>query len=170
MQPLMRMSRAKLATVAVVSLVISGCAIDKEGCDPAALRTAGFFTKVSCDVSGSYQARADDQQAQLEEATRQRDLLQNSVNLLEDENRRLSEGITLKRAQRDRLTASLNATLAAIAQGNEQNKTVMDQIDKAKLEIDRLSNLPENTNPAVLQNRIQAVQDEMDDLLKLQSR
>ena len=92
------------------------------------------------------------------------------MNLLEDENRRLSEGITLKRAQRDRLTASLNAPLAAIAQCNEQNKAVMDQIDKAKLEIDRLSNLPENTNPAVLQNRIQAVKDEMDDLLKLQSR
>lgn len=164
MQRVLKMRGIKLATVTAAVLVLGGCAVDKEGCDPAAMRTAGFFSKMSCDFSGSYQARAQDQQEQLEEAKRQRELLQGSVRQLEDENRRLNEGIVLKRAERDRLARSLNSTLDAIAQENTQNKAVIDQIQKARLEVDRLRNLPDNANPAIVQTRIKAVQDEIANL------
>lgn len=164
MQRVLKMRGIKLATVTAAVVILSGCAVDKEGCDPAAMRTAGFFSKMSCDFSGSYQARAQDQQVQLEEAKRQRELLQGTVSQLEDENRRLNEGITLKRAERDRLARSLNSTLDAIAQENAQNKAVIDQIQKARLEVDRLKNLPDNANPAIVQTRIKAVQDEIANL------
>jgi len=164
MESAMRKSRFKWVTLGAMTLLLSGCAIDKEGCDPAALKNAGFFTKASCDFSGSYQARADDQQVQLEQAKRERDLLQNSVKQLENENRRLEQGITLKRAQRDRLVASLNATLAAIAQENSSNQALMDQIDKAQQEIDALNELPDSTNPAAIQKRIRTVQNQITEL------
>jgi len=114
MQFILRMRQIKLAVVTLALFGLGGCAIDKAGCDPAAVKNAGIFTKAACDFSGSYQARADDKQAELDQATQQRDLLQESVKQLNDENRRLNEGIVLKRAERDRLTRSLNSTLGAI--------------------------------------------------------
>jgi len=160
------MGQVKVAVVTLALLGLGGCAVDKAGCDPAAVKNAGIFTKVSCDFSGSYQARADDKKTELDEVTRQRDLLQDSVKQLDNENRRLSEGIILKRAERDRLTRSLNSTLDAIAQENAKNKAVMGQVDKAKAEVERLSKLPDNANPAVLQARIKAVNAEIVNLRK----
>lgn len=166
MQSTSRTRQVKLAVVTLALLGLGGCAIDKAGCDPAAVKNAGIFTKASCDFSGSYQARADDKQAELDQVTQQRDLLQDSVRQLDNENRRLNEGIVLKRAERDRLTRSLNSTLGAIAQENAKNKTMMSQIDKAKAEVERLNNLPDNANPAVIQKQIKAVQAEIADLTK----
>lgn len=166
MQSTSRTRQVKLAVVTLAFLGLGGCAIDKAGCDPAAVKSAGIFTKASCDFSGSYQARADDKQAELDQVTQQRDLLQDSVRQLDNENRRLNEGIVLKRAERDRLTRSLNSTLGAIAQENAKNKTMMSQIDKAKAEVERLNNLPDNANPAVIQKQIKAVQAEIADLTK----
>jgi chromosome segregation ATPase len=160
------MGQVKLAVVTLALLGLGGCAVDKAGCDPAAVKNAGIFTKVSCDFSGSYQARADDKKTELDEVTRQRDLLQESVKQLDNENRRLNEGIVLKRAERDRLTRSLNSTLGAIAQENTKNKAMMSQIDKAKAEVERLNNLPDNANPAVIQKQIKAVQAEIANLNK----
>lgn len=156
-----RMKQIKLAVVILALFGLGGCAIDKAGCDPAAVKNAGIFTKVSCDFSGSYQARADDKQAELDQVTQQRDLLRESVKQLDNENRRLSEGIVLKRAERDRLTRSLNSTLGAIAQENATNQALMTQIDKAKAEVEQLDNLPDNANPVVLQKQIKTVQDEI---------
>jgi|GEM_PF-683957 len=166
MQFTSRMGQVKLAVVTLALLGLGGCAVDKAGCDPAAVKNAGIFTKVSCDFSGSYQARADDKKTELDEVTRQRDLLQESVKQLDNENRRLNEGIVLKRAERDRLTRSLNSTLGAIAQENTKNKAMMSQIDKAKAEVERLNNLPDNANPAVIQKQIKAVQAEIANLNK----
>ena len=46
----------RLTLVAAATLVLSGCAVDKAGCDPRALRDAGLLTKMNCDFSGSYDA------------------------------------------------------------------------------------------------------------------
>ena len=156
----------KWAVVTLALFGLGGCAIDKAGCDPAAVKNASIFTKASCDFSGSYQARADDKQAELDQVTQQRDLLQESVKQLDNENRRLNEGVVLKRAERDRLTRSLNSTLGAIAQENATNKQMMNQIEKAKAEVERLNNLPDNANPVVLQKQIKAVQAEIANLTK----
>lgn len=166
MQHTSRMGQVKLALVTLAVFGLGGCAIDKAGCDPAAVKSASIFTKASCDFSGSYQARANDKQAELNQVTQQRDLLQESVMQLDNENRRLSEGIVLKRAERDRLTRSLNSTLGAIAQENVTNKALMSQIDKAKAEVERLNKLPDNANPVVLQKQIKAVQAEIANLNK----
>lgn len=166
MQSTSRTRKLKLAVVALALLGLGGCAIDMAGCDPAAVKNASIFTKASCDFSGSYQARADDQQVKLDEVTLQRDLLQDSVRQLDNENRRLSEGIVLKRAERDRLTRSLNSTLDAIAQENANNKAMMSQIDKAKTEVARLNSLPDTANPAVLQTQIKTVQEDITRLTK----
>jgi len=164
MQSNTRVGPLKLAVLALGLLGLGGCAVDKAGCDPSAVKTAGIFTKVSCDFSGSYQARADDKQAELDQLTLQRELLQDSVTQLDNENRRLEEGIVLKRAERDRLTRSLNATLDAISNENAENQAIMSRIDKAKAELERLNNLPDNANPAVLQSQIKSVQAEIANL------
>lgn len=166
MQFTSRIGQVKLAVITLALLGLGGCAVDKAGCDPAAVKNAGIFTKVSCDFSGSYQARANDKQAELDQVTQQRNLLQESVKQLDNENRRLNEGIVLKRAERDRLTRSLNSTLGAIAQENATNKAMMSQIDKAKAEVERLNKLPDNANPVVLQKQIKAVQAEIANLTK----
>lgn len=151
----------------LLTISLSGCAVDKAGCDPAAVKTAGFFTKLSCDVSGSYDARAQDQQAKLSQAQYENAALKDMLAQLEADNRDLERGITLKRAQRDRLVRSINNYLKQTEQQAGQNQAVKSQIAKAKKELASLQNLPANASAAQQKQQLQVVQSEIDQLRSL---
>lgn len=159
------LQRASLLSVPLLAtLLISGCAVDKAGCDPAAVRSAGFLTKLSCDVSGSYDARAQDQQQDLAAAKADNEALQAVLTGLVAENRELEEGLIVKRAERDKLVRSINAYLKQVEQGNNQTADLKAQVAQTRQELDRLQNLPTTANKAQQQQRLNAVQQEIDTL------
>lgn len=151
-------------TVIAALILLSGCAVNKEDCDPAAMRTAGLMSKMACDFSGAYEERAQDQQNELQQALRQQELLQLSIVQLQDEQRRIREGITMQRAQRDRLVRSLNTTLASIEQENQGNEALQQRIKDAQAEVDRLNQLPQGASSQQLQQQIQTVEREIQEL------
>ncbi|MFM7009208.1 MAG: hypothetical protein ACKO0Z_07760, partial [Betaproteobacteria bacterium] len=69
----------KLSLGFVTTVLVAGCAVDKAGCDPRALRDAGLLTKMNCDFSGSYDARAKDKEAQLAEAQKTNEALREAL-------------------------------------------------------------------------------------------
>jgi chromosome segregation ATPase len=153
----------RLGLMAAV-VTLAGCAVTKEQCDPAAMRTAGLMTKVACDFSGAYDARAQDQQQALNEALEQQALLQQSVAQLQDERQRINEGIVMQRAQRDRLVRSLNSTLATIDAENQDNAQLQSQIEQARAEVQRLDNLPQSASSQQVRTQIETIEREIQDL------
>lgn len=151
-------------TVTAAVIFLSGCAVNKEDCDPAAMRTAGLMSKIACDFSGAYAERAQDQQDELQQALRQQELLQLSIAQLQDEQMRIRQGITMQRAQRDRLVRSLNATLASIEQENQGNQALQQRIKDAQAEVERLNQLPQGASSQQLQQQIQTVEREIKEL------
>lgn len=155
----------RLPTLAVTgALVLSGCAVDKTGCDPASLRTAGFLTKLSCDVSGSYDARAQDQQVALTQAQARNEMLQGILTGLESESRELQQGLTVERSRRDRLVRSINQYLNEIDQQSGQSTALEQQITQARAKLDQLAKLPASATAPAQQARLAAVQKEIETL------
>lgn len=148
----------------LLAAALAGCAVDKAGCDPRAMRDAGFFTKLSCDMSGSYGARAEDQKSQLAQAQASNKLLQDIVADLEAENRALQQGITVQRAQRDRLVRSINSYLSQIEQQAGQNSTLKQQVTKAKAQLDQFKAMPPGTPSREQQMKLNQVQKEIETL------
>lgn len=159
-----RMTRLAIAALSPVILMLGGCAVDKAGCDPAAVKSAGFFTKLSCDVSGSYDARAQDQQSKLSQAQYENDALKAMLAQMQADNRDLEQGIALKRTERDRLVSSINNYLNQMQQQAGTNQAIQAQIDSARKELSRLQNMPPNASAAQQKQQLQKVQTEIDQL------
>jgi peptidoglycan hydrolase CwlO-like protein len=156
--------RTAIASAAILPIVLSGCAVDKAGCDPAAVRNAGFFTKLSCDVSGSYDARAQDQQAKLSQAQYENQALNSLLSELQAQNRDLQAGITVKRSERDRLVRDMNQYLAQIKAQTKNDQAIEQQIGLAQKELDRLQNLPAQASATQQQAQLQKLEQQIKNL------
>lgn len=158
--------RNGMAALALAA-VLSACTVDKAGCDPAAMRHADFFSRIACDVSGSYDARAEDQKLALEQAQQNQKQLQQALLDLEAQQRTLSQGLTVEKARRDKLVKSLNATIAQSKQLSGQNAALQQQILKTQAEVDRLNTMPASVTAAQQQARLSKVQQEVEALKAL---
>ena len=94
-------------------LVLTGCATTPADCDPAN-RSASLLTKMSCDSSGGYRQKVNDQEQQLQ---RNQELNALSHQILTDmESRKLRSNTTLAQEQADQqaLKASLSQLVAQL--------------------------------------------------------
>ena len=94
-------------------LVLTGCATTPADCDPSN-RSASLLTKMSCDSSGGYRQKVNDQEQQLQ---RNQELNALSHQILTDmESRKLRSNTTLAQEQADQqaLKASLSQLVAQL--------------------------------------------------------
>ena len=94
-------------------LVLTGCATTPADCDPAN-RSASLLTKMSCDSSGGYRQKVNDQEQQLQ---RNQELNALSHQILTDmENRKKRSNTTLAQEQADQqaLKASLSQLVSQL--------------------------------------------------------
>jgi len=154
----------RMMTVGFASWLLTGCAVDKVGCDPAVTRSASFFTKLSCDVSGSYDARSQDQQQALALAQSRNHELNVALLQLQAEQRDLEQGLVVERARRDSLVRSLNSYIAQVDQQAAQNALLQKQVRQARAEVDRLGRLPASASPDTQQQALSRVQSEIETL------
>lgn len=167
------MKRAfRLATVLSAALVVAGCAVDKAGCDPRALRNAGLLTKMNCDFSGSYDARAKDKEAQLAEAQKTNAALREALAALEKKNELSKADVTARRNQLSAINRSVNNYLQQVRATNPSNEALSAQIRQATAKLNQLNATPVNStaaNAQELQSRVTALQQEIDKLQRQSS-
>jgi chromosome segregation ATPase len=162
----------RLIPVAAAVLVLSGCAVDKAGCDPRALRDAGLLTKMNCDFSGSYDARAKDKEAQLAEAQKTNAALREALVALEKKSELSKADATARRNQISAINRSVNNYLQQVRATNPGNEAVSEQIRQATARLNQLNATPVNASAAnaqELQNRVTAVQQEIEKLQRQSS-
>lgn len=166
--------KSSLRLVAVISatMLVTGCAVDKAGCDPRALRDAGLLTKMNCDFSGSYDARAKDKEAQLAEAQKTNAALREALAALEKKNELSKADVTARRNQLSAINRSVNNYLQQVRATNPGNEALSEQIRQATAKLNQLNATPVNSSAAnaqELQNRVTAVQQEIDKLQRQSS-
>lgn len=152
-----------------LATVIAGCTMDKSGCDPKAMRDAGLLTKMNCDFSGSYDARAKDKEAQLAAERQNNVLLRQAVADMEKKNTLVTADVAKRRADVTNITRSVGAYLRSVQSSNPSNQVLAAQVQAAKARLDALQNTPITSGPnnaQELRARIQAVEIEVEKLRK----
>ena len=159
----------KIGVLLGVTLLLSACAMDKAGCDPKAVRDAGLLTKMNCDFSGSYDARAKDKEAQLASERQTNALLRQAVADMEKKNTLASSDVAKRRADITNINRSVGAYLRQIQNSQPSNQALMAQLNQARVKLDELQKTPitaGSTNAEELRTRIQSVETEVDKLRK----
>lgn len=152
--------------------LLAGCAMDKAGCDPRAMRDAGLLTKMNCDFSGSYEARAKDKEAQLVAERQTNALLRQAMTDMEKRNTLASSDVAKRRADITNINRSVAAYLRQVQNSNPSNQSLAEQVNRARARLIELQNTPISSGAANAQElsaRIQAVEKEVADLRKLEA-
>lgn len=146
--------------------------MDKAGCDPRAMRDAGLLTKMNCDFSGSYEARAKDKESQLAAERQTNALLRQAMTDMEKKNTLVSADITKRRADITNINRSVAAYLRQVQNSNPSNQALTDQVNQARARLDALQKTPITTGSANAQElsaKIQAVENEVAKLRKIEA-
>lgn len=162
----------KVPLVMGLTALLAACTMDKAGCDPRAMRDAGLLTKMNCDFSGSYDARAKDKEAQLAAERQSNALLRQSMIDMEKRNTLASANVAKRRADITNINRSVAAYLRQVQNSNPSNQTLTDQVNRARERLDALQKTPITSGAANAQElsaRIQAVEKEVASLRKLQA-
>lgn len=146
--------------------------MDKAGCDPRAMRDAGLLTKMNCDFSGSYEARAKDKESQLAAERQTNALLRQAMTDMEKKNTLVSADITKRRVDITNINRSVAAYLRQVQNSNPSNQALTDQVNQARARLDALQKTPITTGSANAQElsaKIQAVENEVAKLRKIEA-
>ena len=159
----------KLSTLLGAVALLSACTMDKAGCDPKAVRDAGLLTKMNCDFSGSYDARAQDKEAQLATERQTNVLLRQAVTDMEKKNTLVSADVAKRRSDITNINRSVAAYLRQVQKANPNNQALHAQITQARAKLEELERTPVtsgSSNAQELRTRIQSVETEVDKLRK----
>lgn len=162
----------KVSLIVSIAGLLAACTMDKAGCDPRVMRDAGLLTKMNCDFSGSYEARAKDKESQLAAERQTNALLRQAMIDMEKKNTLVSADITKRRADITNINRSVAAYLRQVQNSNPSNQVLTDQVNQARARLDTLQKTPITTgasNAQELSARIQAVETEVAKLRKLQA-
>jgi chromosome segregation ATPase len=127
---------------------------------------------MNCDFSGSYDARAKDKEAQLAEARKTNAALREALAALEKKNELSKADATARRNQISAINRSVNNYLQQVRATNPGNEALSAQIREATARLNQLNATPVNASAAnaqELQNRVTAVQQEIDKLQRQSS-
>ena len=128
----------KIIAIAATSVfLLSACATSIDDCDPSV--DNGFFGKIGCSVSGSYEKRVELKEAENAKLLEQNKELALIHEKLENDNRLLTGTIS----QREKALKELKANIKALEKSLNEKKTLsaktQEAIDKMKAQIDNMS-------------------------------
>ena len=161
----------KISTLIAISSLLASCTMDKAGCDPRAMKDAGLLTKMNCDFSGSYDARAQDQQAKLAAEKQNNALLRQALADMEKKNDLVKASVQQRRNDIANITSSTGAYLRQIQKSSAGNQAMEQQIKAAMAQLTKLQNTPVtsgNANAEALKAEIQTLQNSIMSLRKQQ--
>lgn len=157
------------ATVVLsLSVVLAGCAVDKAGCDPKAVRDSGLMTKMNCQFSGSYDARAADQDEVLRQKREENANLRQAFRELDSANELVKLDVAARKAKLDSVTKSVDSYLQQVKASAGTNAALQARVAKAQATADSIKSTPPS-EATKLQAAIAAVKDQITAIQKEQA-
>ncbi|MDY6321709.1 MAG: hypothetical protein SPL30_02220 [Succinivibrio sp.] len=149
--------------LAAMAFTLSACTADD--CDPSS--DPGFFTKIGCVTSGSYQKRIDNKKEHVKELRAEQSALTQEVIALNDENILVNEDRASAQNRLDRLNEELDALSAKVARSGKQSGTLKKQIAAAKAQVGVMKKMPEDATVLQKMAQKQKLQEELETLEQL---
>lgn len=127
----------KLLTICSIVFLATACTTTPEECDPSV--DPGFFNKIGCTVSGSYEARIQQKEQQLSNLQSQNKYLNEILTQLQDRETLVYGTINERQALLDNIEVNLNDLENDLKAKNKLNSDLKKQIAKAKSSIQQAS-------------------------------
>jgi chromosome segregation ATPase len=150
----------RATVVLLLTVILAGCAVDKTGCDPKAVRDSGLMTKMNCQFSGSYDARAADQEEVLRQKREANASLRQALRELDSANELVKLDISARKAKLDSITKSVDSYLQQIKTSSVTNAALQARVAKAQAMTDSIKNNPPS-DVAAVKKQLDAVQAEI---------
>ena len=126
---------ALLVSSAALALMVTGCTSTPEECDPS--QDPGFFNKMGCTFSGSYNERIQQKEQQVADLKAENERLNQLARDIFDKDTLLKANVGEKVRLLDKATAEINAVEASLAKKRALSSDLQDQIDDMRAKIDK---------------------------------
>ncbi len=153
------MNRPRLMMIVSSLVLLSGCAVDKAGCDPSAVRDSGLLTKMNCQFSGSYDARAKDLDSDLNAKKELNASLKQALATLENSSALVSQDLVARQNQLAAVNRSVSALLAQVNAGKAQSAAVKQQAEVVRARLAQLQRTPPNQDKQLVMQEAQLKKD-----------
>lgn len=120
----------KFLTICLLPLLVTACTTTPEECDPSV--DPGFFNKIGCTVSGSYEARIQQKEQQLSNLQSQNQYLNEILIQLQDREALVYGDLKDRQAILDNIEDNLNKLENDLKSKNKLSGDLKNQIDAAK--------------------------------------
>lgn len=135
---LVNVKGAKLSLVAAATaLLLSACASTPEECDPS--QDQGFFGKMGCVVTGSYEKRVEAKEARVEELKAETERLNALAREIHAKDRALMGGYLERARTLDKTRSELNAIQASLAKKKALSAELSDKLAAAKQQVNSMN-------------------------------
>lgn len=155
----------RASVILSLSVLLAGCAVDKAGCDPKAVRDSGLMTKMNCQFSGSYDARAADQDEVLRQKREANASLRQALRDLDSANDLVKLDISARKATLDNITKSVDSYLQQVKTSTVTNASLQARVAKAQAMADSIKSTPPSDVAAVM-NKIKEMETQITALEK----
>ncbi len=131
------MNQQNILTLLITTTLISGCATVSQ-CDPAIRKNT--FKTVGCVFSGNYGTRQETLKTTLEDEQTIVEYQRQIYNLLEIEQRGISNSLASTKAQYRQLNKTMNKLISQISARNQGNTGLQQKIAKLKNKMSQVNN------------------------------
>lgn len=160
------MSKAKVGSVAIAAtLLLSACASTPEECDPS--QDQGFFGKMGCIVTGSYEVRVNAKQQKANDLSAEIASINQMTRDIHAQNRALMGDYFARMKVLDKTKEDLYMLESSLAKKKALNSDLQDQLNSVKDKVDAMSTQSAASQSiAKKQKEIDELNEELDLLAK----
>ncbi len=130
------MQKGYLASLSLCALLLAGCASTPEECDPS--QDQGFFGKIGCVVSGSYDERVEQREQRVETLKAENQRLNQLARDLFAQDALVKAQVSEQNRMLDHAKSELYEVERTLAQKKALDADLQDQIAQAKAQIDAI--------------------------------
>ena len=130
------MQKGYLASLSLCALLLAGCASTPEECDPS--QDQGFFGKIGCVVSGSYDERVEQREQRVETLKAENQRLNQLARDLFAQDALVKAQVSEQNRMLDHAKSELYEVERTLTQKKALDADLQDQIAQAKAQIDAI--------------------------------
>lgn len=145
-----------------MALMFTGCASTPEECDPS--KDPGFFGKIGCAVSGSYDERIDQKEQQLADLQAENDRLTALINDINGKDALVKASHKERMRELNKTLAEINSIENSLKQKEALSADLQMQLNDAKGQVQKMQKSGANETLRKKQAEVKELQRVLDDL------
>ncbi len=161
--------KSLLKITLISSFILCACANTPDKCDPSNA-DAGFFDKLGCVTSGSYEKRVQAKSAEIKDLAAQQKALSEEVIALEQNRSTLVSDRAARLREMDKVNANLAALEQSLKEKNAMSASLKEKINNVKKASTEVSTLDDDASLMEKRARLNELQQQYNELLDGMSR